>query len=975
MSLEILSPLGRAALQRRGRFGVGGAANPIEYAYWPGDAYLSRAYTAASDSMAVFASWIVDDRASTGYPITVVDGRAGIRQNTNGSLRGDLSNPGAQVQFTTSAGLVSPGDRVSVLIQGAHDGISRPYMVYQINDGAPVLAHSRSLPDGQTFRTGTPLYIGDNIFSDPYSGTIFRAALWQEMTPFDTYSEVIWRNFVNEDGTLADRADSIALYGDPVDDPDMTPEGLNAGTNLGSGPDYTVTGTFASGIASAWFDLSETSYSESVSAGTKVADIETNGVPAPYYSLTDDADGKFEIVGTELRRTAVASAYDGEYTPITIRETQASGTQERTFAMFAGQDGESTLLGRVSLSPSRTTVFQGEHIYLSYEGVTDKEAAMLAFETDFDDATEEYTNVRSGHIGGTSAQIKYGPQILKTFEGTTGSRTVTGSIYEADSATAVWSDTTSITVLDPSTITNVHVAASDGDFTGTPSGTQYTDVATALAAAWTQVRAGNDAIVYITRGSEWWSADQDSSVTFYSPNGESVGSLLIRATGSGADPIIEFGEGEYWGVTGDNPEVSISVSDIDPRGLIDVYGLVDGGGQSTYDYRTSFVSVLGKGHVTLSRISGKGIMQASQDVSEASVCMFDCVPVEFAPYSYYFGVADKSGLDGGSYLKIGEPNISKDQFATENPGSWTGNNPFSINGPGRTANLQSFVISHGKFAGFQGWSDGNTASQLEATYPGMQLSYHQTAHRLASLQENSGGQLVLIGNEIEGELSLTNSVKNFGRFIFARNHIVGHAGAVNLFTAGHRGFWLVSNVFVFANVPSEQGGSKKFLNLPVYDGFQSGAEEGRHYRQRVIGNTFIDLRSEANLQSEDDGTVETLLGDLVLSFVESSNNIVWIPNRTETDPGLPGLTLVSSLETDVISEVNYPGLISPTPGNYNPVVIPSADTDYATPGTTGMSGAPVSGTPAWSGVDPAYDFGGITAGGTSRKAGAHYSVP
>jgi hypothetical protein len=222
-------------------------------------------------------------------------------------------------------------------------------------------------------------------------------------------------------------------------------------------------------------------------------------------------------------------------------------------------------------------------------------------------------------------------------------------------------------------------------------------------------------------------------------------------------------------------------------------------------------------------------------------------------------------------------------------------------------------------------------------------------------------------------LSVQNLQRSYGSFVVAQNHLVGHAGTVSLFSADHRGLWFISNVAVLADVPSEQAGTKTFLSLDqLYTSTYSNAEDAENIRQRVIGNTFVDLRSAANLQSGDSGSIEGLFEGIDSRICEFENNIIYVPNRTVTDPGIPGLTVVSSLDTDAFATVNYRGLWSPTPGNYNPVDLGTVDTDYATPTAAGMSGRVPTGSAIlgdWSGDAPAFDISGrITS--ASRAPGA-----
>jgi hypothetical protein len=642
--------------------------------------------------------------------------------------------------------------------------------------------------------------------------------------------------------------------------------------------------------------------------------------------------------------------------------------------MYPAKTGEDVVFGRLSISASRTTVFQGEHVFFSLNGLTDEEAALLSVEWDFGDNGETYDNLRSGFAFGTGARYKSGPDVIKAFTGTTGTRTTTVSVYRAGVASAVWTDTVQTTILDPATISNVHVVSQSANYTGMPTGTQYTSTSAALTAAWAQIQAGNDAIVYLRRGDEWTTGNDFHGIDATT---NTLGSLLIRAVGTGEDPIVHFVKDEGWMFTGTNSTLSVSVSDIDPRGLVDTINLIDSNGENTYSKRTAFIFMRARGHLTMSRITGRGILQMNQDVQTGSnapsVCLFDCKPIQFAPYSYYFQYAERSGLDGGTYVKDLEPHISKSGFNLENPGILP-DGRMSLDGPGRSARAGSLVISRGKYAGFQGWSDGNTADQLRDVYDTFLMPWKQPAHRMASLQDIVGGRFMVTECEIEGALTLTNLVRSFGRFIIARNHIIAHAGCKSMVTADHRGLWLLSNVMVMAGVPSEQGGPSVFVTLD--NGFLStlsGAEDAENRRQRVIGNTFIDLRTSSQLQPNDTGEIEDMFVGITPDICQLENNLIYVPNRTVTDPEIPGLTVVSSLDTDAFATVSYRGLWSPTPGNYNPVDLGTVDTDYATPAASGMSGRVPTGSDVlgdWTGREPALDIGGNRQTGSTRAPGA-----
>lgn len=877
-----------------------------------------------------------------------------------------------------------PGDKLSVLLQLALDGVTRPLAIYQINDGAVQNTKTVTADNTQPFASASTLYLSTNLFeSDFYEGRIYRAAVWHDGPMFNTFAASVMRDFVNADGSLVDRATSVATYGTPVHELDMTVPAINSGTNLGSGGAFTLSGgPLSLGITSAFFDLNTTVFDEGLAAGATVATIETNGVPVPQYQITSDPSGLFAISGQSVVRTAAAATHDGSFDPITIRETQSTGTKDRTFRMFAARTGEDAVFGRLSITASRTSVFTGEHIFFSLDGLTDEEAALLFVDWDFGDSGEVYDNLPAGYFFGNSARYKSGPYTLKTFTGTTGLRTVTVNVYRAGSAAPVWTGTIDITVLDPATITNVHVVSASENYAGLPAGTQHISISEALTAAWAQVQNGENALVHLRRGDEWLSGND---VTMRSDTNDPLGSLLIRPAGTGADPIVRFGQGgESIKVRGSNDNISVSAAGIDPRGLVDTLGLVDANGVSTYNYRTAFMSSLSRGHVTLSRITGRGIMQFTQDgqsaADTASCCLHDCLPVQYAPYAYYFGYARRSGLDGGTFVKKNEPNISKRQFAAENAAPGNGlDNIISINGPGRAAIIESMVISRVKSGSFQGWSDGNTAFQLRDRYTAAPLSAHQPNHRLASDQPITGGTLHITECEVEGFLNLQNFLRSFGRFIITRNHFTGHAGASTLFSADHRGLWFVSNVLVMANTPSETANPGMFIKLDTRAGANHpGAEDADNIRQRIIGNTFVDLRTAAQLQPGESGTIASMFAGIDNPAIcQCENNVIYVPNRAVSDPGIPGLTVVSSLDTDVVASVNYRGLWSPLPGNYNPVDLGAVDTDYATPATSGVSGRVPAGSviiDTWAGRLPAADIGGNKQTDTSRSPGAWADV-
>jgi hypothetical protein len=158
----------------------------------------------------------------------------------------------------------------------------------------------------------------------------------------------------------------------------------------------------------------------------------------------------------------------------------------------------------------------------------------------------------------------------------------------------------------------------------------------------------------------------------------------------------------------------------------------------------------------------------------------------------------------------------------------------------------------------------------------------------------------------------------------------------------------------------------------------------RNRRTLIVGNIFGDLRSATDLHSGDDGNLSDMFLGIDDPTVLCEGNIVYVPNRTVSDPGIPGITLVTdSAEFDtstLVAGVAYAGMNALPPANMDPYVAPSYDTAYATDADAGAAFQPTASATFltdWT-VDetktPAYTIDANSFTGGTIPAGAYVST-
>jgi hypothetical protein len=113
-------------------------------------------------------------------------------------------------------------------------------------------------------------------------------------------------------------------------------------------------------------------------------------------------------------------------------------------------------------------------------------------------------------------------------------------------------------------------------------------------------------------------------------------------------------------------------------------------------------------------------------------------------------------------------------------------------------------------------------------------------------------------------------------------------------------------------------------------------------------------------------------------------NVVYVPNRTVSDPGISGITLVTNSAefdtTTLVAGVAYAGLNALPPANVDPYVAPSYDTAYATDADAGAAFQPTASATFltdWA-VDetttPAFTIDAASFSGSTIPAGAYVAT-
>lgn len=481
---------------------------------------------------------------------------------------------------------------------------------------------------------------------------------------------------------------------------------------------------------------------------------------------------------------------------------------------------------------------------------------------------------------GHDLNLSYGPRAVHVFN-EPGVYTVTCEAQRRGEAAVT--ETITITVLDPDTeFDDTYVVATDGNFTGAPSGTQVTSVDAAMAAINTSADG--------TKRRMLLKSGQTFSASMISPN-INLDAFHIGAWGTGDKPIlrtgISFGSNETYSsvkgihirpgsFTADDPFSNPSGTCIDKKvdGWLTLSDL-----KMDRTYRP----------IVFTRKQKRGLIGQ------------DLYSTDWQKYGMFSNSGcGEYGVKGFFFVQNKDAIMFEGEDETESP--W-----YVDHGPQRAAGLGGPVV----FSLCDMRAIGSRTASSAA-------NWHQPCFRLGRSRSGYGLKIEeVVVDRARGELGRMIGTGNSGssgdarKYLYDKIYCASVDATEHQFGIGVTGLHIRNVVHVIPNTPSAASNKSKawLKRTPADKDNYSDLNSISEYGVDLYNSTLVDLRDYSVIYWELDllengGTVGTKTY-LPAKHVKIGNNVVHVPNRSADSPDTE--TGDGPYDTTEIWRSDYPG--------------------------------------------------------------------